>query len=177
MYYFPDLDEKTRQCMISELELDMKKGLFYDPLSMTSSYLLTYRRLLKECCKNGTPETLQKKLTPAFFRQKDRNGRKISANISQMVAFSDFNRYYVRALLVRAIRENKKLSVYRAKQSVNERKESCVSLNKMYSDKMLMQQMLELFRDYRRLFGLKNQPELLKPNSGLSLRFAEKALI
>lgn len=105
MYYFPDLDEKTRQCMISELELDMAKGLFYDPLSMTSSYLLTYRRLLKECCKNGTPETLQKKLTPTFFRQKDRNGRKISANISQMVAFSDFNRYYVRAMLLRAILE------------------------------------------------------------------------
>lgn len=85
MYYFPDLDEQTRQCMISELELDMKKGLFYDPLSMTSSYLLTYRRLLKECCTKETPETLQTKLTPAFFRQKDRNGRKISANISQMV--------------------------------------------------------------------------------------------
>ncbi len=175
MYYFPDLDEKTRQCMISELELDMAKGLFYAPLSMTSSYLLSYRRLLKDCCQNGTPETLQKKLTPAFFRQKDMNGRKISANISQMVAFSDFNRYYMRAMLLRAIRENKKLFIYRAKQSENERKESCASFNKVYSDKMQMQQMLELFRDHRRLFGLKNQPELLKPNSGLSLRFVEKS--
>lgn len=157
--------------MVSELELDISKGLFYEPKSMTSSYLLTYRRLLKECCQNDTPESLQKKLTPAFFRQKDRNGRKISANISQMVAFSDFNRYYVRAMLLRAIQENKMLTVYRAKQSANERKESCTILNKVYSDKMQMQQLLELFRDYRRLFGLKNQSELLKPNSGLSLRF------
>lgn len=175
MFHFPDLDEKTRQSMVSELELDIGKGLFYEPLSMTSSYLLTYRRLLKECFQNGTIETLQKKLTPAFFREKYSSGRKISANISQMVSFSDFNRYYVRAILLRAIRENKKLSVYRAKQSANERKESCASLNKVYSDKMQMRQMLELFRDYRRLFGLKNQPELLKPNSGLSLRFVEKS--
>lgn len=175
MFYFPDLDDKTRQCMVSELELDIAKGLFYEPKSIASSYLLTYRRLLKECCLNGTPETLQAKLTPAFFREKYSSGRKISANISQMIAFCEFNRYYVRALLLRAIRENKKLVVYRAKQAMNERKESCASLNKIYSDKMQMQQMLELFRDHRRLFGLKVQPELLKPNSGLSLRFAEKA--
>lgn len=153
MFYFPDLDEKTRQCMVSEIKLDISKGLFYEPKSMTAPYLLTYRRLLKECCQNGTPETLQKKLVPAFFRQKDRNGRKISANISQLVAFSDFNRYYVRAMLLRAIRENKNLSVYRAKQAENVRKESCTILNKIFSDKKQMLQMLDQFRDYRRLFA------------------------
>jgi len=161
--------------MVSEIELDISKGLFYEPKSMTTPYLLTYRRLLKECSQNGTPETLQKKLIPAFFSQKDRNGRKISANILQMVAFSDFNRYYVRAMLLRAIRENKNLSVYRAKQAENVRKESCTILNKIYSDKTQMVQMHELFRDYRRLFGLSIQPDLLKPNSGLSLRFIEKS--
>ena len=71
-------------------------------------------------------------------------------------------------MLLRAILENKKLSVYRAKQSESERKESCASLNKVYFDKMQMQQMLELFRDYRKLFSSKH--ELLQPNSGLSLR-------
>lgn len=86
-----------------------------------------------------------------------------------MIAFSDFNRYYVRAMLLRAIREDKNLTVYRAKQSMNERKESSTILNKVYSDKRQMLQMLELFRDYRKLFNSKH--ELFQPNSGLSLKF------
>lgn len=168
MYYFPDLDEQTRLNMLSELEFDIHTGLFYEPLSMTTSGMMTYKRLLKECFENGTPETLQQKFTSSFFREKDRNDRKISFNIRETIAFSDFNRYYVRALLLRALSEGKKLCVYRAKQVMNERKESRLSVNKVYFDKRQIGQMLELFRDYRKLFGSKH--ELLQPNSGLSLR-------
>lgn len=81
MYYFPDLDEQTRFNMISELEFDTRTGLFYEPLSMTESGMMTYKRLLKECFENGTLETLQQKLTSSFFREKDRNGRKILAKL------------------------------------------------------------------------------------------------
>lgn len=31
MHYFPDFDNKTRSIMISELERDIKNGLFYKP--------------------------------------------------------------------------------------------------------------------------------------------------
>lgn len=168
MYYFLNLDEQTRLNMISELEFDIRTGLFYEPLSMTTSGMMTYKRLLKECFEKGTPETLQQKLSSSFFREKDRNGRKVPSNIRETVAFSDFNRYYVRALLLRALSENKKLCVYRAKQVMNERKESRSLVNKVYFDKRQIGQMLELFRDYRKLFS--SQHELLKPNSGLSLR-------
>lgn len=170
MYYFPDLDEQTRLNMISELEFDIRTGLFYEPLSMTASGMISYKRLLKECFENGTPETLQQKLTSSFFREKDRNGRKIPSNIRETIAFSDFNRYYVRALLLRALSEDKKLCVYRAKQVMNERKESRLAVNKVYFDKRQIGQMLSIFRDYRKLFTMKPQHELLKPNSGLSLR-------
>ncbi len=71
MYYFPDLDEQTRLNMISELEFDIRTGLFYEPLSMTVSGMISYKRLLKECFENATPETLQQKLTSSFFREKD----------------------------------------------------------------------------------------------------------
>lgn len=168
MFYFPDLDEQTRLNMISELEFDIRTGLFYEPLSMTTSGMMPYKRLLKECFEKGTPETLQQKLTSSFFREKDRNGRKISSNIRETIAFSDFNRYYVRALLLRALSEDKKLCVYRAKQVMNERKESRLTVNKVYFDKRSIGQILELFRDYRKLFSSKH--ELLQPNSGLSLR-------
>lgn len=169
-YKFYNLDEQTRLNMIGELELDIQIGLFYEPLSMKTSSLICYKKLLKECFEKGTPETLQERLTSNFFKEKDRNGRKISSNISKIVAFSDFNRYYVRALLIRSISENRNLLVYRAKLSMSERQESQFMLSKVYSDKKQMKQMLDLFRDYRQLFGLKPQPELLKPNSGLSLR-------
>ena len=56
------------------------------------------------------------KISPTFFKLKDRNGLKFPANIREMLAFSDFNRYYVQALLLRALKENRKLCVYRAKQ-------------------------------------------------------------
>lgn len=172
MYYFPDLDEQTRLNMIGELEFDIRTGLFYEPVSMTCSGLISYKRLLKECFENGTPETLQQKLTPSFFREKDRNGRKIPSNMGEIIAFSDFNRYYVRALLLRALGENKKLCVYRAKQVMSERQQSKMAVNRVYFDKRQIGQMLELFRDYRKLFSSKH--ELLQPNSGLSLRLLGK---
>ena len=102
MYYFPDLDEQTRLNMISELEFDIRTGLFYEPLSMTASGMMTYKRLLKECFENDTPATLQQKLTSSFFKEKDLNGRKISSNIRETIAFSDFNAVcFVLALLMK----------------------------------------------------------------------------
>lgn len=172
MYHFPDLDEQTRLNMLSELEFDILTGLFYEPVSMTASGMMSYKRLLKECFEKSTPETLQQKLTSSFFRETDRNGRKIPSNFREMVAFSDFNRYYVRALLLRALSEDKKLCVYRAKQVMHERKQSQLAVNKVYFDKRQIGQMLELFRNYRKLFSSKH--ELLQPNSGLSLRFVGK---
>lgn len=121
MYYFPDLDEQTRLIMISELESDLKTGLFYEPKSLTSTGMFKYKRLLKECFSTGTLETLQQKLSQSDFREKDNRGRKTPSNIQETLTFNDFNRYYIRAMLIRALNENRKLFVYRAKQSMHER--------------------------------------------------------
>lgn len=74
MYYFPNLDEQTRLIMISELESDLKTGLFYKPRSLTSTGMFKYKRLLKECFSTGTLETLQQKLSQSDFREKDNRG-------------------------------------------------------------------------------------------------------
>lgn len=171
MFLFPDLDEQTRLVMVSELALDLSNSLFYEPASMTDFGRSCYRSILKSAFEIGTAETLSQKLTSNFFHDCDRVGRKLSPNIALNLAFSDFNRYYVRAMLVRAISENKKLVVYRAKQSKNERQESKMLLNHVYFDKRQMAQMLVVFRDYHKLFAMKSQNGLLQPNSGLSLRF------
>lgn len=97
--------------MLSELDFDFRTGLFYEPKSLTATGMFTYKRLLKECFSTGTPETLQQKLLPSYFREKDSIGRKIPSNIRETLAFGDFNRYYVLALLVRVLSENRKLCV------------------------------------------------------------------
>lgn len=170
MYYFPDFDEITRLLMVSELERDINNGLFYEPVSMQKSYIPVYKRMLKSVFEKGSVETLRTGFTMSFFKPKDQRGRKISDSIKGMIAFSDFNRYYIRALLLRAIEENKSLAVYRAKQSANERMESKLSLRTIYSSKVQLQKLLEITRDYRILFNLNPPLEILKPNSGLSLR-------
>lgn len=170
MYHFPNLDNKTRLIMISELERDIKNGLFYEPSSMKSEYISCYKLLLRKYFEIGQVESLEKALTPSFFKAKDKNGRKIPSNIAQIIAFSDFNRYYVRAILVRAIVENKSVCIYRAKQAINERVESKALLNKCYLEKQTLEQMLRIIRDYRILFSSQSKITFLQPNFGLSLK-------
>ena len=69
MYYFPNLDEQTRLIMISELESDLKTGLFYEPKSLTSTGMFKYKRFLKECFSTGTLETLQQKLSQSALAE------------------------------------------------------------------------------------------------------------
>ena len=103
MCYFPNLDEQTRLIMISELESDLKIGLFYEPKSLTSIGMFKYKRLLKECFSTGTLETLQQKLSQSDFREKNNRGRKTLSNVRETLAFNDFNRYYIRAMLMRVL--------------------------------------------------------------------------
>lgn len=170
MYYFPNLDTKTRSIMISELEQDIKSNLFYEPSSMKSEYIGSYKLLLRKYFKIGHVESLKKALTPSFFNSKDKNGRKIPLNIAQTIAFSDFNRYYVRAILIWAINENKRVCIYRAKDSLNKRSESENLINKCYFEKQTLEQMLSVARDYRILFSSQSKITFLQPNSGLSLK-------
>lgn len=115
MYNFPNFDNDTRFIMINELERDIENGLFYEPSSLKSSYIARYKELLRKCFEYGTVEGLERALVSSLFKDKDKSGRKTPSNIATLLAFSDFNRYYMRAILVRAIDENKSVCVYRAK--------------------------------------------------------------
>lgn len=55
--------------------------------------------------------------------------------MNEIVAFNNFNRYYIRALLSRANDETGILQVYRTKQSKTERNESKSNVGKVYSNK------------------------------------------
>lgn len=170
MYHFPNLDTKTRSIMINELERDFKNGLFYESSSIKPEYINSYKLLLRKYFEIGHVEGLEKALTPSFFNSIDKNGRKIPSNIARTIAFSDFNRYYVRAILVQAINENKSVCIYRTKRSLNQRSESKNLINKCYFEKQTLEQMLRVIRDYRILFSSQSKITFLQPNSGLSLK-------
>ena len=170
MYYFPNLDDITLLIMITELERDFKNGLFYIPKSIKPDFVCTYKRILKASFEKGDVNSLRRDLIPNFFKTRDINGKKIPSNIRDMVAFSEFNRYYARAILVRAIDENKSVTIYRARKSVNERAESKQSIHKNYFTKGSLEHMLAVLRDYNVLFSGKVDIGFMQPNSGLSLK-------
>lgn len=169
MYYFPNLDNKTCSIMINKLERDFKNGLFYESSSIKPEYINSYKLLLRKYFEIGHVEGLEKALTPSFFNSIDKNGRKIPSNIARTIAFSDFNRYYVRAILVQAINEKKRVCIYRAKESLNKRSESENLINS-YFEKQTFEQMLKIVRDYRILFSSQSKITFLQPNSSLSLK-------
>ena len=172
MYYFPDFDEDTRLVMLNELEQDIKNRMFYEPVSMTSNALCFYKNYLKETFSKYDLTYLINKLERSCFKTYTKNGRKVPKDIATIIAFNDFNRYYIRAIIVRAIRENRSLMFYRAKKSLNKRSESKKIENEVIYSEQTKKAMLDFFRDYKKLFNSQNTYCLLKPNSGLSLRFA-----
>ena len=170
MYYFPNLDDITRLIMITELERDLNNGLFYIPKSIKPDFVCAYKRILKANFEKGNVDSLRRDLIPSFFKTRDKDGKRIPSNIRDKVAFSEFNRYYARAILVRAIDENKSVTIYRARKSVNERAESKQSIHKSYFTKGSLKHMLAVLRDYNVLFSGKGDLGFMQPNSGVSLK-------
>ena len=170
-YYFPNFDTNTRFYMLTELESDIRNNLFYKPLSLNDYGFRIYPSILKECFQNGSVHTLKDKLTLNLFRKTNKNRNTVKTNIAEMLAFNDFNRYYIRSVLIQAIEQNKPVLVYRAKSSQNERFESKNLLGRIFSNNDEKQRLLSIYRNYKIIFSEKNKTGLLLPNSGLSLKF------
>lgn len=170
MSQFLNLDETTRLNMIAEFELDEKVGLLYPPKTLQPAFRPSYWSALKHSLWYGTPDSLQKALPPLFFREKDKSGRKTPYNAKEVLAFSDFNRYYCRAILVRAIDENKCVYVYRAKEAQNIRSDSKSLLQTCYANENALKQLLHTMRNYHLLFSSNSNVPFMRPNSWLSLR-------
>lgn len=66
MYYFPNLDEQTRLIMISELESDLKTGLFYEPKSLTPTGMLKLRIFQNSQNKVYPPKNCKNLLNSLF---------------------------------------------------------------------------------------------------------------
>ena len=173
--YFENLDDRTRQLMLAEVEYDMAHHQLHISPFLSGQGQRDYVHLLREAIQSGNDETLaeelraHRRIIKTQPRRKPKGGYSIAGtpeNAPQVLAESEFNRYYIRALARRAIEDGiSELVIYRAKPVSNPRPESEARVETSLSPE-------ELLADLRAHPG--DEPPTLGvpsgPNSGLSVR-------
>lgn len=173
--YFENLDDRTRQLMLEEMEYDIANHQLHISPFLSGQGQRDYENLLRDALQNGNDETLaqnlreHRRILRTLPRRNPSGGYSIAAtaeNAAQVLAESEFNRYYIRALARRAIEDGiPELVIYRAKPVANPRPESEARIETALTPQ-------ELLEDLRRHTG-DERPELgvpSGPNSGLSVR-------
>jgi hypothetical protein len=172
---FQDLDAVTRRHMRAELELDLAQGRVRLGSRLTDAGREAYPGLLAAAIDRGDPEVLATALREGGLLSEFELGRSARGKIYQRrvpvtaattLAEEDWNRYYMRALCVRAIDDCvSALEVYRAKPVTRPRPESQARVGYLIQPKRL----LEDLRDH--VDGPTERGLPAGPNSGVSVRF------
>jgi hypothetical protein len=171
---YENLDERTRQFMFMEVDLDISLGKIYISPRLNSQGQQNYISLLKEAIRNHEDAWLAGELRHLGFmkdfeeRRKPKGGfsrSRVPITAPDTLAESEYNRFYVRGLCMRAIEEGiQEVVVYRGKQVSQPRPESEVMIGKRVPAKILLE-------DLRRSQGLEPALGLPPgPNSGLTVR-------
>jgi hypothetical protein len=133
MFQFEDLSQQTRLLMLQELEHDLnERTIFYDS-RLSRKRHTDYLRLLMAALESGTPESFSEAilenhlLNPTETREV--HGKPTEAKVSRIahrnIGEAEFNRYYMRAICLKAIAEGiETVEVYRARPSANPRPDS-----------------------------------------------------
>lgn len=166
------LDETVRKLMIEEIELDNKNNMLYISQRLNENGKKTYPELLKESAQNGNDSMLAYRLLNEGCMakkelRKNKNGFSevsVPYNANEILAEGEFNRFYMRALCLKVIKEcSGKLKVYRAKQVENARQESMNKIGQIVDPERLLS-------DLRSNIGTDTALGLPPgPNSGLSI--------
>ena len=172
--YYVNLDERTRQLMLEEVEYDIEHNQLHISPLLSGQGQQDYANLLREAIRSGSDETLaenlsaRRRITRVLPRRKPKGGFSIAAapaNAAEMLAESEFNRFYIRALARRAIEDGiADLVVYRAKPVHSPRPKS----EALVEATLPPQELLDDLRAHT-----DEPPELgvpSGPNSGLSVR-------
>lgn len=129
-----NLDERTRQFMLEELEYDIAHNQLHISPVLSGQGQRDYPNLLREAIEHGDESQLtedlraQRRLIRSQPRRKPQGGYTIAtvpAIAPEVLAESEFNRYYIRGVCRRAIADGlKEVVVYRAKPVRTARPES-----------------------------------------------------
>jgi hypothetical protein len=173
--YFENLDDRTRQLMLDEMEYDIANNQLHISPFLSGQGQRDYANLLREAIQGGNDETLaqnlrdHRRILRTLPRRNPTGGYSIAAtaeNAAQVLAESEFNRYYIRALARRAIEDGiQQLVVYRAKPVQNPRPESEARVETVLSPQELLDDLRSHLGDERPTLGVPSGP-----NSGLSVR-------
>jgi hypothetical protein len=130
---YENLDDETRKFMVEEIEMDIQSDKVYRSSYLTQSGQGAFPDLVLEAAKTGNDDTLTGSLRGKFntttMRRKPRaHGyyrAAVPVNAAEVLAESEFNRYFVRGLCRRAIGSGiERLQVFRAKAVAQPRPES-----------------------------------------------------
>lgn len=166
---FINIDAQTRNFMITEVELDITQGNLYISNRLSDNGKKDYENLLKEAVLRYDEVWLAKQFCfgerMLRFEPRGKSSAKIPKNAPETLAEGEFNRFYMRGLCCRVLKDgNHKLKVYRAKKVNTPRFESEAKIGTIVNAEILLQ-------DLRGNIGIDTALGLPSgPNSGLSVQ-------
>lgn len=172
-FNFENLDEITRKLMLNEIDFDIENDQLYLSKRFNESGENLYIDLLENSVQNGDEQTLALLLKnnncfKTHEERKTKNGTtlaKVPETANLTLAENEFNKFYIRALCLRALDDGLVIEVYRARHSDKPRLESESLIGQTFDPQ-------ELLNDLRNNIGIDTALGLPPgPNSGLSIRF------
>jgi len=171
---YENLDERTRQFILTEIELDRSQATLYISSRLSEQGKQDYELLLVEAARNHDDMWLANELrrpgniNASEQRKKPGGGfttAKVPISAPDTLAEGEFNRFYVRGLCARAIEDGiTEVEVYRGKSVKQPRPESETMIGERITA-------ITLLEDLRMSPGLEPALGLPPgPNSGLTVR-------
>lgn len=174
---YQNLDEQVRGFMLSEIERDINAGVLYISPNLNPQGQSEYADLLKHAATGGSDVSLAGELQGrlnAYGKPRLLSSGSYSkppimrSDAHEMLADGEFNRFYIRGVCLKALESGgTNVVVYRAKDSLNPRRESEEKIGQEVSAQKLLD-------DLRSNIGVDTALGLpAGPNSGLSVRLKQ----
>jgi len=172
MFHLENLEE-VREEMIAEIKSDIDAGRLYISDRLNDEGRAKYPDLLLEAARSGNVDSFINSLGMQYFnthylRRKPKGGyteAKMPYNANVTLCEGEFNRFYIRAVCLKALNTGQKfVTAYRARSSTNPRPESIAIEGKQFDAKKLLD-------DLRENIGVDTALGLPPgPNSGMSVK-------
>ncbi len=169
---YESISDETRAFMLQEFNSDIMNDTVYLRKRFNANGTRLYANFMIKHIKDGHDDGLSEDLNSNDFfttheERKTKTGTimaRVPDPASQTFAEGEFNRYYLRGLCLRSIKEKRQLQVYRGRISENPRPNSEASIGSFIDPVQLLSDLREN-KGVDTALGLPNGP-----NSGLTLR-------
>ena len=175
--HYDNLDPATRRAALAELDADRAAGRVLVSERLRPGTQERYVELLHDGLRYYDDQWLEERigdLLVGFETRRTKSGgqttARLPADAARMLAESDFNRYYMRGVCMRAVEEGREnVVVYRARLSLEPRSTSSELEGKELPARQLLEELRGMTRESLA------SATLGRPNSGLSVRLPEAA--